>query len=391
MKNNKFCPAPWYHMSTDVNGSIRPCCKFSQPEKQTENKMPWMKDGTLDSLWNGKELKKLRQRFIDGELPKECEICWGEENVGVQSYRQNLIKWRKDSWENKDFTKTEATSPTSFDFKLTNVCNMKCRICSPQASSLFLKEQHQFFGSTFKHKDYWLSNKIFNTSNERVFLDWLPYIHELELTGGEPLLSPENRHMLQTIQKEGYANQIALTITTNGKIFDSKFNEILLSFRKVTISLSIDDIEKRFEFHRFPSKWPDILCNIKDYYNMSKENSHIGIYLYCTISSLNVFYLKEYIKFFKDYVADKIVNFGMLHYNDWYSIKNLHPYIKGLLIDKYADIEILEPIVQFLHTDGTDKTNEFIIKTDKLDEIRGQKYQRTFPEWCEILDDFRRI
>jgi hypothetical protein len=124
---------------------------------------------------------------------------------------------------------------------------------------------------------------------------------------------------------------------------------------------------------------------------MSKINSHIGIYLYCTISNLNVFYLKEYIWFFQGYVTDKIVNFGMLHYNDWYSIKNLHPYIKELLIDKYTNIEILEPVVQFLHTDGTDKTKEFIIKTDKFDEIRGQKYQSTFPDWCEILDEFRRI
>ena len=52
-----------------------------------------MYDGRLDELWNSKNFKSLRQDFIDGKQPKECEICWNEENNNVRSYRENLIDW----------------------------------------------------------------------------------------------------------------------------------------------------------------------------------------------------------------------------------------------------------------------------------------------------------
>ena len=92
---SKFCPAPWYHLSTDTNGSLRPCCKFSQPQLQQKHKMPFMYEGRLDELWNSNNFKSLRQDFIDGKQPKECEICWNEENNNVRSYRENLIDWLK--------------------------------------------------------------------------------------------------------------------------------------------------------------------------------------------------------------------------------------------------------------------------------------------------------
>jgi pyruvate-formate lyase-activating enzyme len=388
---NKVCPAPWFHLSTDVNGSLRPCCKFAQPEHQTENKMPWMSEDTLDVLWNGSQFRKLRQSFIDGVQPPECEICWSEEENNVPSYRQNLLTWRKDIWNHVNFNTAEASSPRSFDFKLTNVCNMKCRICSPQASSLFLKESEKQFGSEFPNKNYWLQKKIFDTSNEVIFMSWLPFVLDIELTGGEPLLSYENQLMLKTIRDAGHADHINLTITTNGKIFNSDFNDILQCFKKVTISLSIDDICERIEYHRFPCKWNEILNNIHSYFNLSDKHSNITVYLYCTVSNLNVFYLHEYVEFFKEYVLNRRVNFGMLHYNDWFAIKNLHPYIKDLLIDKYENTTILKPVVNFLRGSGSDKTHEFLIKTDAFDSIRNQNFATTFPEWHDILYGFRRL
>ena len=319
-----FCPAPWYNLSTDVTGSLRPCCRFLQPDRQSENKMPRMSENTIDKLWNGQEFKILRQRFINNEQPKECEWCWIEENNNVRSYRQNLSDWHKPWWDNIDFTREEAPPPTSFDFRLTNVCNMKCRICSPQSSSLFLQEQESR-GKHFKDKTYWLQNKILHTDNHDIFLSWIPHIQNIEVTGGEPLLSPENKLMLKTIYEMDESSHISLTISSNGKIFDEQFNDMLSKYKKVILNLSIDDINNRFEYQRFPSNWNKVSENIKKYYQLSKKHSNIKIYLYCTVSNLNVFYLDEYIDHFEQYITENVVNlhsFGMLHYNDWYSIIN---------------------------------------------------------------------
>ena len=68
---SNFCYAPFISISTDVNGSIRPCCRYAQPDKQREYKMPNMKDGRIDKLFNGKEFQMLRQAFRDGKQPVE--------------------------------------------------------------------------------------------------------------------------------------------------------------------------------------------------------------------------------------------------------------------------------------------------------------------------------
>ena len=49
-------------ISTDVNGSWRPCCRYEQPTRQKEYKMPWMsKSSSLNDLHNSKEMIKLRE------------------------------------------------------------------------------------------------------------------------------------------------------------------------------------------------------------------------------------------------------------------------------------------------------------------------------------------
>ena len=89
---DKFCYAPSISISTDVNGSIRPCCWYAQPDKQINHKMPNMKDGRIDKLYNGEEFKKLRDAFNNGEKPVECYRCWNEESSNMISNRQRYFK-----------------------------------------------------------------------------------------------------------------------------------------------------------------------------------------------------------------------------------------------------------------------------------------------------------
>ena len=90
-----FCALPWINLSTDVNGSLRPCCKFAQPEPTNEYQLPNMKQGTLDVLWNDVRFQNLRQAFLDGKKPKECQSCWDEEAAGLKSFRVQFALDRK--------------------------------------------------------------------------------------------------------------------------------------------------------------------------------------------------------------------------------------------------------------------------------------------------------
>ena len=117
-----------------------------------------MSDGKIDELYNGKEFQELRQAFRDGKQPVECYTCWNMESAGNVSLRQMVFKRVKDNFN----IKLQNYEPYLIDLKLNNVCNLKCRMCGPSASSMIMKEMESE-GVVFKDKDYWLSNKILDT------------------------------------------------------------------------------------------------------------------------------------------------------------------------------------------------------------------------------------
>ena len=64
-------------------------------------------------------------RFRNGERPDGCQSCWQEEDAGKTSKRQNSIYKMKKSL--KDWTPDSEPKLKFIDFKLGNVCNLKCR------------------------------------------------------------------------------------------------------------------------------------------------------------------------------------------------------------------------------------------------------------------------
>lgn len=362
---SRFCPAPWISISTDVNGSIRPCCRYEQPSRQTVHKMPYMTEGRIDHLYNGPEMTELREAFLRGEEPNECNWCWAEEAAGIRSFRQKYLE-RKYQFE------LEKPQPQILDLKLSNVCNLRCRMCGPQASSAIAKEN----GIS---NDYWLTQKIMDTKNESVLFDeWLPGIREIELTGGEPFFSPENKKLLTRIAETPYAANINLLITTNGMFYIPKLMESLKAFNRVQISLSVDDIGPRLEYARDRSSWGKIQSNIL---KMKENYPDFHYAIYRTVNNYNIWYLKD----LEDWAAKYEITLanGFLHEPKSLSIRHLPDYVKEEIILSDA---ISQDIPNFLKMESNpDSILEFRKLTLDLDKKRGQSFVDTFPEWKEIL------
>ena len=99
----------------------------------------------------------------------------------------------------------------------------------------------------------------------------------------------------------------------------------------------------------------------------------------CTVSTLNVYYLKEYFEFYKnktDYISLNFVNDP-----DYYDIRNLPSIVKWEILEKFNNPELKAWLMQ----DGTNSLEKFLKYTDSLDIIRNQSFEKTFPEWNEIL------
>ena len=372
---NEFCPLPWININVDIDGQLLPCCKWTPGDI----KLPNLKEGRIDELWNGEAFKTIRQKFLDGEKLKECRECWNMEDAGMTSYRQSV---RETRWvENGTYSGVLASPPKMYDFMFSNLCNMKCRICTGEFSSLILNENIKL-GVTHnkpEHK-YWLNSKILETENEPILMSWLTDCKTIQMTGGEPTISSENIKLLDTIIEMGYAKNITFSMNTNAKIVSHKFLDKLEKFNKVRISLSIDDIGKRFEYQRHPSKWTTILGNIDKYIDTSFETI-----IWCTVSLFNVYYIQELL----DWAPCK-VKLNALHLPEHYNIKNIPNFTKELLEDKFEGDERLTGIVNFMNQPSDIESSTLIFdalqEIHKLDLHREQSFSTIFPEWYEELN-----
>jgi radical SAM protein with 4Fe4S-binding SPASM domain len=399
-----LCAVPWLNLSIDVNGMVRPCCKFEQPRMESERKFGNLQVNDLAEIWNSEEMIRLRQDFLEGRRPQECASCWSEESTGNLSLRQEFIRHRLVD-ENIDFENLTPPAPRVLDLKLGNLCNLKCRICSPVASSRFLDEYVNDGDANDiryykKIKDYLLSKKIVNNENSlATFKAWLPYLEHVELFGGEPLINEEARELERMMVESSHAKNISLLYNTNATTFRPEMVELWKHFRKVSINLSIDNIGIRQEYERYPSKWNIIQANVEKFLEIKMRYEHLRLALACTISVYNVWYLPEYIEWASKFPQPIYFVFNFLHSDPEFCITNLPEAAKlriAAKLEKYLgefraqDQEYQNLVVQNMRgvigfmlgqLQRPELWEKFRARTQKFDQIRQQKYVEVYPEF----------
>lgn len=383
-----FCALPWINLSTDVNGSLRPCCKFAQPVTGNEFQLPNMKEGPLDILWNDQRFQNLRQAFVDGRKPRECQSCWDEEDAGMQSFRIQFARDKKINTDDMTFEPVAARGPQAMDLKLNNVCNLKCRICGPQASSTFLKEYQEQYNIKVEHGEYWLSNKILGTANEDVIKQWATELVHLEITGGEPMASPENIKVMELLINSGRSSQISILLNTNGTLYNKKFLNLLVQFKEVTLCISVDDLGPRLEYERYPTEWEVVQSNIKKFIELRAQHKNLFLTLCPTVSVFSIYYLPDYAKWAAD--MELFTYYNILHYPPSHSVKNLPDKLKDIVSARLIDSSF-NVVKNFLHlpSDSPTLIKEFIAKNDILDQFRKQDFRTTFGTWGELVMEYK--
>lgn len=336
---------------------------FAHDSIQSEHAMPDIINSTIEDVYNGPAMTKLRQAFLNGEKPQECERCWKEEAAGNKSFRQTQYP--------KTVELQDDYYPTMFDLKLSNVCNLKCRMCSSKASSLIQKEK----GDT-RNRELYLSNKIIGTPNEKTFLAKLPNTTFIELTGGEPFVSSENKKLIEIIAESKYASNISIRLTTNGMTINRKVIEHLKRFKGASITFSIDDIHDRLYYSRSGAIHDQIVSNL----NTVRE-AGIHTEVYCTVNNYNVWFLPELDSYFDN------VYYGHLSYPQHLNIQSLPMEVKKQVASKLSDIK-WSNVVKFMQSEDINVGNIFFKHNDRLDKIRNTNFKQTFGQWADILYEF---
>ena len=112
----------------------------------------------------------------------------------------------------------------SIDFRPSNVCNFKCRICNPTQSSLIAAEQLLLTKDIKKVnelKNINLKGKWFDNNDQ--FIDQmyklLPSLENIDFFGGEPFLLKQLPIFLKKATDSNDSAHIRLHFNTNGSIF----------------------------------------------------------------------------------------------------------------------------------------------------------------------------
>ena len=254
-----FCVLPWVNITVDPDGAIKPCCISHDYIKKEDGTKFNLGYDSVDDIYNSKEYVELRQKMLDNEYIPGCDVCYHNEKTGRQSRR--LIN-------NEQYKETTPTSSESnlkikfFDLRFGNLCNLKCRMCSPANSNQIAKEiteinnkEYSKFYPVFDiDTDEWWETDTFD-DNIKSQVDNIDTIY---MTGGEPTVIEKNFEILRDLIELDKSKHITLIINTNLTNTNPRFYQYLPNFKSVILQLSIDGYEKVQEYLRYPSKFKQI-------------------------------------------------------------------------------------------------------------------------------------
>ena len=282
MNEDKFCIIPWIHLNTEPNGRVKPCCAYFGEESGN------LKNTTLEEIWNNEHTKSMRRSFLENKIPEGCLTCTKKESSGGVRYRMAVTERFSHHIEKaKSNTLPDGTYETFeiifWDFRFSNICNFKCRMCGPGASSSWYDD---FSPEEKKTNIKFLDSSYYGTDLMKYVDQFIDSVEEIYFAGGEPLLMAEHYQILdKLISKERY--DVFLRYNTNMstiKYKDYDLINIWKRFKSVKIFASIDGIEENAEYSRSGTDWPKVEENLK-----KLVNSKVDYVVSSTINIFNVF------------------------------------------------------------------------------------------------------
>lgn len=284
--NKSFCVLPWINISVDPDGRVKPCCISTDEIKKEDGTLYNLGYDKISDIINSKDFQEIRRKMTDGEPVSGCSQCYNNEKYGPTSNRTH----HNNSWlaipeiADKVNNHVEIIPDTVqyFDLRFGNLCNLKCRSCSPRNSSQLNKELFEL-----QHKHSNLGN-FFMPENLDDINDWYmtdmfmqnlqgqaEHIDRIYFTGGEPTLIDKNYEMLDYFISQDKAKNITLKFNTNMTNIKPKFLETVMKFKKVIFMVSIDGFGEVQEYLRYPSDWGQVSNNLEKIAKLPKDKVSI--------------------------------------------------------------------------------------------------------------------
>jgi len=268
-----LCLAPWTHTYLSPQTERRMCCASREPAQNFEQYIDTSAGTgryiplTLEEHWNGEHMKSVRRRMMAGETLPECEVCNDKLlNTDVyRSYFNRMFGHKQDEiWLATDPDGSTTMKPISWDYRFSNLCNFKCRMCGDMLSSAWETEQRtNNMIDWFNPKNNWMRpavrNKITAFQDTQIEAEFSQAVEEHRVeevywVGGEPLMYEQHWRYMKRIVELGDGKNVYARYNTNLSRVNYKgislYDDILCYLRDYQICASLDGTGRTGEYIR---------------------------------------------------------------------------------------------------------------------------------------------
>lgn len=229
-------------------------------------------------------MEPIRQQLLAGESPAGCVECAAMEQhqkisgrqrqllkvgVRVEQFEKTLVS---SPWFDTFNADTFNQLPQDWQIDLGNYCNSACVFCSPSNSSRLAQEWQTIGLIKNLPPKNWTDNqdlieRFVNTLSQS------PHIRYLHFIGGETVITPAFKTILQALVQAGLNRTATIGFTTNLTVWDSQVIDLLKQFRGVNLGMSVESFEIVNDYVRWPSKLPVVLENLDRWQEVAQQYS----------------------------------------------------------------------------------------------------------------------
>lgn len=369
------CLAPWHSILVRFNGDIVPDGVYT-------NRYGNILTQELPNILNSITAYNTKDSIRSGVLPEECSQCIKKESVVGHSRRLFFRDILNPMVENNGYDYSNNFHDIRFlEFNMSNICNLKCRMCNGISSSAWVKEEIKLnelnpkYQRPVNHPEFGYRN-LSDEIVDRLFSypEYFKNLSYVSIKGGEPYMEPANKKILKRLIELGISKNITLDVTTNGTIVDTEFHDLAKQFKHTKWTVSLEATGKLYEYIRGGKNFTfeQLQDNINEYRIFDR------IIIAVTVMTYNVCQLYNIQNWYDRVKKD---NFS-IYYNNVVATPNyLNPRIlPNEILQTGKELNNIETINYTQDPTLSYLLPTFIDFTRDLDNIRGTDVLEVCPE-----------
>jgi hypothetical protein len=212
-------------------------------------------------------MRSVRRRMMTGETLPECDVC-NSKLLNTDVYRTYFWQLFKHKYDEVVAT-TDASGhttmkPVSWDYRFSNLCNFKCRMCGDMLSSAWESEQRQHNMVDYSNpKNNWMlpdvRAQITEFQDQQIEAEFSQAVEEHRVeevywVGGEPLMYEQHWRYMKRIVELNDGGRVYARYNTNLSRVDYRgcnlYRDILSNIRDWQICASLDGTGATGEYIR---------------------------------------------------------------------------------------------------------------------------------------------